>query len=77
MGNGAGEEYAQTELHLMDKNISEWAPALLDWISSLGKPLLTGLLLLALLLSLIGYFGVRAGWRFYAIYAWRKRARRR
>jgi len=77
MGNGAEKNMPQTELHLMDKNISEWAPALLDWISSLGKPLLIGLLLLALLLSLIGYFGVRAVWRFYAIYAWRKRTRRR
>src|SRR5690349_21377771 len=77
MGTSAEKNMPQTELHLMDKNISEWIPALIDWISSLGKPLLVGLLLLGVLLSFIGYFGVRAGWRFYAIYAWRKRAQRR
>lgn len=67
----------EIELHLMDKNLSEWAPALMDWVVSLGKPLLVGLALLALLLSLAGYFVVRGGWRIYAIYEWRKRARRR
>ncbi|HEX8874443.1 MAG TPA: DUF2062 domain-containing protein, partial [Nitrosospira sp.] len=61
----------------MDKSIGEWVPALMDWISSLGKPLAVGLFLLGLLLSFTGYFAVRAGWRFYAIYAWRKRAQRR
>ncbi len=39
MGNGTGD-MPQTELHLMDKNISERIPALTDWVSSLGKPLL-------------------------------------
>jgi uncharacterized protein (DUF2062 family) len=43
---------------------------------SQGKPLLVGLLLLALLLSFIGYFVVRGGWRLYTLYAWRKRAKR-
>lgn len=70
------ESLPPAELHLLDKNISEWVPALVDWISSLGKPLLVGLLLLGLLLSFIGYFTVRAGWRFYAIYVWPKRAQR-
>lgn len=65
------------ELHLMDKNVSEWVPALLDWLISLGKPLLVGISLLALLLSFVGYFLIRGGWRLYAIYEWRKRAKRR
>jgi hypothetical protein len=77
MGQSGDESLPPAELHLMDKNISEWVPALIDWISSLGKPLLIGLLLLGVLLSFTGYFAVRAGWRFYAIYAWRKRANRR
>ncbi|WP_245727470.1 DUF2062 domain-containing protein [Nitrosovibrio tenuis] len=77
IGNGAGKDLPQNELDLTDKNIGEWIPALMDWMVSLGKPLLVGLLLLALLLSLTGYIAVRAGWRFYAIYAWRKRAQRR
>jgi uncharacterized protein (DUF2062 family) len=60
----------------MDKNINEWVPTLIDWMVSQGKPLLVGLLLLALLLSFVGYFLVRGGWRLYALYAWRKRAKR-
>lgn len=75
MGNGAGGT-PPTELHLMDKNISEWAPALIDWVMSLGKPLLVGIFLLALLLAVVGYFAVRGAWRLYIIYAWRKRGRR-
>jgi hypothetical protein len=67
----------EAELHLMDKNVSEWVPALLDWLISLGKPLLVGISLLALLLSFVGYFVIRGGWRLYAIYEWRKRAKRR
>ena len=65
-----------TGLHLMDKSVSEWAPALAEWMASLGKPLLVGLALLAVLLSAVGYFAVRATWRLYAIYEWRKRRKR-
>lgn len=77
MGSDADRSPPQTELHLMDKSIGEWIPALADWIVSQGKPLLVGLLLLALLLSFVGYFVVRGGWRVYAVYLWRKRALRR
>lgn len=76
IGNGAGD-MPQTELHLMDKNISAWVPALVDWMMSLGKPLLLGIFLLALLFAVAGYFAVRAAWRLYTIYEWRKRAKRR
>jgi uncharacterized protein (DUF2062 family) len=75
IGNGVGT-LPKTELHLMDKSIGEWIPALVDWVVSLGKPLLVGLVLLALLLSIVGYVLVRGGWRLYAVYAWRKRAKR-
>lgn len=75
-GNGTGN-MPQTELHLMDKDIREWIPALMDWVVSLGKPLLLGMFLLALLLSLAGYLLVRGGWRLYTIHEWRKRAKRR
>ncbi|MEO6563022.1 MAG: DUF2062 domain-containing protein [Nitrosospira sp.] len=76
IGNGTGD-MPQTELHLMGKNISEWIPALTDWVMSLGKPLLLGIFLLALLLAVVGYFTMRATWRLYIIYEWRKRAKRR
>jgi len=50
---------------------------LVEWVVSLGRPLLVGLVLLALLLSIAGYVLVRGGWRLYAVYEWRKRAKRR
>jgi uncharacterized protein (DUF2062 family) len=75
-GDGAGDP-PRTELHLMEKSIGEWIPALVDWVVSLGKPLLVGLVLLALLLSIGGYLLVRGGWRLYTVYEWRKRAKRR
>ena len=76
IGNGSGA-VPVTDLHLLDKNISEWIPTLVDWAISLGKPLLAGMFLLALLLALTSYLAVRGAWRLYVIYAWRKRAKRR
>ena len=75
-GNGS-DSMPQTELHLMDKSIQDWVPAMIDWAVSLGKPLLVGLLLLATLLSVGGYFLVRGAWRVYIVLEWRKRSRRR
>jgi uncharacterized protein (DUF2062 family) len=75
-GNGS-DSMPQTELHLMDKSIQDWVPAMIDWAVSLGKPLLVGLLLLAMLLSVGGYFLVRGAWRVYIVLEWRKRSRRR
>ena len=76
VGNGTGH-VPMADLHLLDKNISEWIPVLVDWAISLGKPLLAGIFLLALLLALTSYLAVRGAWRLYVIYAWRKRAKRR
>jgi uncharacterized protein (DUF2062 family) len=75
-GSGSGS-MPETELHLMDKPIQDWIPAMIDWVVSLGKPLLVGLLLLGILLSIGGYFVVRGTWRLYTIHEWRKRSRRR
>jgi len=75
IGNGT-INMPQVEFSLLDKNINEWIPSMIDWLASLGRPLLTGIFLLAILLSIIGYFTVRGVWRLYVIYAWRKRAQR-
>jgi uncharacterized protein len=75
-GNGGGS-MPRTELHLMDKPVQDWIPAMFDWVVSLGKPLLVGLLLLGILLSIGGYFLVRGAWRLHTIHEWRKRSRRR
>jgi uncharacterized protein len=62
---------------LEGKGFHEWIPAALHWISSVGKPLLIGLPLLALLLALVGYFAVDWSWRLYVRCAWNSRKRRR
>src|SRR5688572_11911603 len=41
-----------------DRSPAEWLPAAWDWLASLGKPLLVGLPLLAVLLALIGYLAI-------------------
>jgi uncharacterized protein (DUF2062 family) len=62
---------------LEGKGFSEWFPAALDWLASVGKPLVVGLPLLALLLALIGYFATDWAWRLYVRCAWQSRRRRR
>lgn len=47
--------------------------ALMHWSIGLGKPLLVGLPLLALLLALLGYALVRVGWSCSIRRQWRKR----
>ncbi|MGH8727888.1 MAG: DUF2062 domain-containing protein [Burkholderiales bacterium] len=60
-------------LDLDEKGITEWIPALVDWMSTLGKPLAVGLPLLAIILAVSGYFAVLGGWRLYVIHSWKKR----
>jgi uncharacterized protein (DUF2062 family) len=59
--------------HLEGKGFREWMPAALDWLMSIGKPLLIGLPLLAMLLAAVSYPLVRLGWRCYMVRAWRRR----
>ncbi len=61
-------------LSLEGKGFMEWIPAALDWIASVGKPLIVGLPLLALLLAVIGYFLVDWSWQLYVRYQWHRRA---
>jgi hypothetical protein len=62
---------------LEGKGFSEWLPAALEWLASVGKPLVVGLPLLALLLAVSGYFVVDWTWRLYVRCAWRARRQRR
>lgn len=55
----------------------EWIPAALAWLGSVGKPLVIGLPLLALLLALAGYFMVDWAWRLYVRCAWSHRRKAR
>ena len=56
---------------------SSWASTMLDWIASFGKPLAVGLPLLAITLSIVGYFSVRLLWYVMVAWEWRRRAARR
>ena len=73
-GNGGLPDVA---LSLQGKGLREWIPAALDWLASVGKPLLVGLPLLAILLATLGYFIVDAAWRVRVRLEWRRRQRRR
>jgi len=50
--------------------------ALGGWALSLGKPLVVGLVALAVILAALGYGFVQLAWRAYVILAWRRRKRR-
>lgn len=52
------------------------ADGLWNWLAGMGKPLLIGLPLLAISLSIAGYFTVRILWRVSVILKWRGRRRR-
>ena len=59
------------------ENLLAWIGALIDWMIQLGLPLALGLLLLASLLALLGYFVTRLGWRLWLVRAWRLRRHHR
>ena len=59
--------------HLEGKGVTEWLPTALEWLTSIGKPLLIGLPLLAVLLAAVSYPLVRVGWRCHVVHAWRRR----
>ncbi len=55
--------------------LAAWLGALTDWVIGLGTPLAMGLVVLAALLSPLGYVATRAAWRAWLIRAWRRRKR--
>jgi hypothetical protein len=64
-------------LGLEGKGFREWLPAALDWLTSVGKPLIIGLPLLAVVLAVTGYCLVDWTWRLYVRCAWQARRRAR
>ena len=59
------------------KSLGEWLADLLHWLTSIGKPLLVGLPILALLFAVVGYFAVDYAWRVYVRCAWQRRRKHR
>lgn len=70
-------EFPEVALALQGKGFREWLPAVLDWLASVGKPLLLGIPLLALLLASAGYIIVHHAWRLHVKNEWRRRRARR
>jgi uncharacterized protein (DUF2062 family) len=58
---------------LEGKGLMEWISTALAWLTSVGKPLLVGLPLLAVLLAAIGYFVTDWAWRLGVRWQWRQR----
>lgn len=56
---------------------TQYMSLVFDWMGQLGKPLVVGVLMLALTLALLGWVAVRVGWRVHAVWAWRRRGRLR
>ena len=73
-GNGA---YTAPPPFSLEQGWHAWFTDLFSWLASLGKPLMIGVPLLALLLATVGYFAVDLGWRSYTVITWRARQRRR
>lgn len=72
-----GGELPSMAMALEGKGFRLWLPAALDWLASVGKPLLVGLPLLAILLALVGYVVVDWAWRVRVRLEWRRRQLRR
>lgn len=62
---------------LAGRPVSEWLSAAWEWLASVGKPLLVGIPLLAVLLALIGYVTVNLTWKLYVRCTWARRCRGR
>lgn len=62
---------------LADLGLMEWASAFLAWTAGLGKPLAIGLVILASVLAVAGYFAARGIYRWGLVRAWHKRSEKR
>lgn len=70
-----GDFVAPPEFHWPD--FAPWVTASIDWMVGLGKPLLVGMPILAVLLALAGYAIVWSAWRLHLVHAWRQRRQRK
>lgn len=74
-GHG-GEALPSFEFNWQGGNWLGALPAFLEWVATLGVPLIVGLLLLGCALAPASYFLVRGLWRLHVMWAWRQRRRR-
>jgi uncharacterized protein (DUF2062 family) len=75
--SGAGSSAASVQISLPEIHWDNWDSALWGWFTAMGKPILVGLPLLAIILSIAGYFTVRIAWRLAVVWKWQARKKRR
>jgi uncharacterized protein len=73
----SGGQPSPMDFGLEGKGFTEWMPAALEWLTSVGKPLAIGLPLLATALAVTGYLMTDWMWRLYVRCAWQRRRQRR
>ncbi len=59
------------------QSFETWIPSAFAWLTSVGKPLLAGIPLLAVILGVTGYFLLDWAWRLHVRCEWALRRRRR
>ena len=66
-------ELPEIDLAIEGKSMAQWLPAAIDWITTVGKPLLVGLPLLATIFAVVSYLTIDWAWRIHVRMAWRRR----
>jgi len=77
LGGNSSLVPATSQIDVLALPIAQWIPALLSWMSEMGKPFIFGLFLLATTLAVVGYVSVMTAWRVHVWWSWRKRQRAR
>lgn len=67
----------QQAVTVQQGDITGWFSKLVDWAQTVGFPLATGLMLLAVSAAVVGYFTVDALWKMSSRRRWRRRQRTR
>jgi uncharacterized protein (DUF2062 family) len=75
--SGVSGADVDAKLSFPEVHWDNWASVLWDWFTAMGEPILIGLPLLAIILSVAGYFAVRVAWRLAVVLKWRARNKRR
>ncbi len=75
LGNGYSDFVAPPDFSFQD--FGGWIQSLSAWMYGLGKPLVVGLILLALSLAVIGYLVVKGVWHWYLVRAWKRKRRKK
>ena len=77
LGSWVSGVHQTAMLTLPELHWDSWLGELWHWLVALGKPIIIGLPLLAVIFALVGYVVVRVLWRVAVIFRWRARKQRR